>query len=310
MTDRLLIALLLMSSITFAINPKIPDAKPKVAPPWLKKAKIEFGSIDDFDRVFETSEITYKVGNRYGWSLHLQEVPGKIEVKEVFTLPGKATWKLEDGGGEALIEAEGSQSVTKRVVPADLEGESRGIANGWAIAEGDPEGKYRMDIFLNDHFFKRIEFVVGDLERDPRFRAWEKQGKARWAKMWKAATTKDLARWFQEIEKAATEWETQHRVSQGKPGAVGGPKVYRTDVRHFVLGEMRKRQLLKRGMTRDAVKEILGKPDGARDVERKNELEYGMGPVSMLNVHFDDGGKVERFHYWSEGEASGHDEKW
>ena len=93
----------------------------------------------------------------YGWIMLLRTTKPKIRWREEFTLPVKPnTWGDPEPLGTRSVSTDGRTSVTEREVSPD-----RGlIFNTWAVAPGDPKGRYVIRIFVEGSLVKVFEFDV------------------------------------------------------------------------------------------------------------------------------------------------------
>lgn len=103
----------------------------------------------------ETSKVPLVKGQAYGWKLKIKQLEpnAKIKWKEEFTLPlAPQQW----GGDKSGVSKDKKTCVTEREeVPV-----SGWIGHGWDVAEGDPEGKHVMKIFINGVLMKTFKFQV------------------------------------------------------------------------------------------------------------------------------------------------------
>jgi hypothetical protein len=93
----------------------------------------------------------------YGWIMLLRTDKPKIEWREEFTLPVKPdTWGDPEPLGSRSVSTDGRISITERVVSPE-----RGlIFNSWAVAPGDPKGRYVIRVFIEGSLAKVFEFDV------------------------------------------------------------------------------------------------------------------------------------------------------
>lgn len=93
----------------------------------------------------------------YGWVILLETKKPKIRWREEFTLPSAPTiW----GGAEP----QGSQSISedKRVsiIEREVEPDQGLISNSWAVAPGDPKGRYTIRVIIENRLERVFEFEV------------------------------------------------------------------------------------------------------------------------------------------------------
>lgn len=117
--------------------------------------------VDNHGKVFvhESNRVPL-IPNRacYGWRIRLSGVEGIVRFREIFSLPTQP----EYWGGEGnefspnKITKDRRTSVTEKFATPD-EG---WIGNSWCVAEGDPVGRYWMEVSINNVFVERFEFDV------------------------------------------------------------------------------------------------------------------------------------------------------
>jgi hypothetical protein len=91
----------------------------------------------------------------YHWDIQLDTEMESVQVKEVFILPAKPrTWGDEEG---MSLQYDNKVSVKQEVVKL----ENGTISDGWCVAEGDPTGNHKIDVFVNGVLAKSFSFVVG-----------------------------------------------------------------------------------------------------------------------------------------------------
>ncbi|SFN66513.1 hypothetical protein SAMN05660284_02008 [Formivibrio citricus] len=81
----------------------------------------------------------------------------KIKWREEFTLPAKPdTWGNPEPLGTRSVSTDGRVSITEREVSPE-----RGIIfNSWAVAPGDPKGRYVIRVFIEGVLASVFEFDV------------------------------------------------------------------------------------------------------------------------------------------------------
>ena len=91
----------------------------------------------------------------YEWDIQLDTEMESVQVKEVFILPSKPkTWGDEEGMN---LQHDNKVSVRQKVIKL----ENGTISSGWCVAEGDPTGNHKIDVFVNGVLAKSFSFVVG-----------------------------------------------------------------------------------------------------------------------------------------------------
>ncbi|MEH2319635.1 hypothetical protein [Nostoc sp.] len=106
--------------------------------------------------IFQTTRVPLQEGNAYGWRIKLKDYQGEVKWREVLHLPKPPeTWGT-DNGEDFSISADGTTSVTRRTQPAP-----KGvIENFWTIAPGDPVGKHRIEVYIDDRLISTFEFEL------------------------------------------------------------------------------------------------------------------------------------------------------
>ncbi|MFN6486484.1 MULTISPECIES: hypothetical protein [unclassified Nostoc] len=123
-------------------------------------SKTEFGlkRVDSQGNVtiFQTKRVPLQEGNTYGWRIKLKNYQGEVKWREVLHLPKPPeTWGT-DNGEDFSISADGTTSITRRTQSAP-EGV---IENFWTIAPGDPVGKHRIEVYIDDRLIGTFEFEL------------------------------------------------------------------------------------------------------------------------------------------------------
>lgn len=115
----------------------------------------QFGTYSKEGEFTAAKTVPLVVGQSYGWKVKLNQLKpdAKVKWKEEFVLP--ATPK-EWGGSQGAVSKDKRTNVTEREdVPID-----GWIGHAWSVAEGDPPGKYTMNVFINDTLVKTFKFQV------------------------------------------------------------------------------------------------------------------------------------------------------
>lgn len=96
-------------------------------------------------------------GQAYGWIIQLHTDKEKIRWLEEFTLPTQpSTWGENDPQVTRSVSNNGRTSITEREVAPD----QSLIYHSWAVAPGDPKGKYTIRVFIEGSLAKKFEFEV------------------------------------------------------------------------------------------------------------------------------------------------------
>ncbi|MFH7025919.1 MAG: hypothetical protein ACHBN1_11070 [Heteroscytonema crispum UTEX LB 1556] len=123
-------------------------------------AKAEFGvvRVDSKGKVIliPTSTVPLQEGNKYGWRIRLKDYKGVVTWREVLRLPKlPQTWSTVHGE-DFSISATGTAGETTRTeyTPNGV------IENFWTITSGDPIGKHRIEVYVNNHSIANFGFEV------------------------------------------------------------------------------------------------------------------------------------------------------
>ncbi|BDI17704.1 hypothetical protein ANSO36C_35060 [Nostoc cf. commune SO-36] len=106
--------------------------------------------------IFQTTRVPLQEGNVYGWRIKLKDYQGEVKWREVLRLPKPPeTWST-DNGENFSMSADGMTSITRRTQSAP-EGV---IENFWTITPGDPIGKHRIQVYIDDRLISTFEFEI------------------------------------------------------------------------------------------------------------------------------------------------------
>ncbi|MCG6133685.1 MAG: hypothetical protein MET45_03330 [Nostoc sp. LLA-1] len=123
-------------------------------------SKAEFGVLrtdsqgqDSFTR---TNRVILNQTGKYGWRIQLKGYQGEVTWREVLQLPKPPqTWATEDGENFSLSQ-DGIEAVTTRT-----QFTSDGvIENFWTIVPGDPNGKHRIQVFIDNLLVATFDFEM------------------------------------------------------------------------------------------------------------------------------------------------------
>lgn len=120
--------------------------------------KSEFGVriVDAKGKVnfFPTTKVPLKKGDAYGWQIKLQNYRGKVKWHEVLHLPkAPETWATQEDDNFS-ISADGTTAITKRTQTST----NGVIENFWKIAPGDPLGKHKIEVYVDEQLVAAFEF--------------------------------------------------------------------------------------------------------------------------------------------------------
>ncbi len=107
-----------------------------------------------------TSRIPYIVGSScYRWTIRFKASAGQRTFTEKFTLPGSATnWGGNEGKGNVQTKVSPDRAAARTPVFVNL---ADGMAtNGWCVAEGDPAGRYKIEVYDAKRLLHRFDFDV------------------------------------------------------------------------------------------------------------------------------------------------------
>ena len=125
----------------------------------LKNAKVEFyvskAGKGGEQRLYPWRQIPNAVGTTcYGWRLRWTPFDGQMTVEERLLLPAAApNWGAD---GDVSVAADRASSIKRVTVP----GNSIYAANSWCVAQGDPPGRYRLELWHAGRKIARRTFVV------------------------------------------------------------------------------------------------------------------------------------------------------
>ena len=129
--------------------------------PRVSIVRAEFGlfnSTESEEQAFvPTRTVPFTEKQSYGWVILLETKKPKIRWREEFTLPAApATWGDVETQGSQSISEDRRVSITEREVETD-----QGlIFNSWAVAPGDPKGRYFIRVIVENSVEQVFEFDV------------------------------------------------------------------------------------------------------------------------------------------------------
>ena len=134
--------------------------KPINVAPDLTVTNSIFGTWQSDDKpgesFIQTGRVPLIKGQSYGWFLALNTSRGTVTFREEFRFPhAPETWDPDETD---LISEQGQMMITEEEVQPDKDNV---IGHSWSVAEGDPEGLYIMNIFVEDEFVETFIFWVG-----------------------------------------------------------------------------------------------------------------------------------------------------
>jgi len=148
-------------AVTSALAASVP--LPPVAPPSGASRDAVFGIIasDPAGRPFfvRTDSVPNLAGQRYGWFIGMGESTLPVQWVETLTLPGPAaSWGGERSSPPASISI--SPDRREAVARGEAVPEFGVIYHFWTVAPGDPPGRYRMVVKLEDGREERFSFSL------------------------------------------------------------------------------------------------------------------------------------------------------
>jgi hypothetical protein len=95
----------------------------------------------------------------YSWEIELDTYLASIPIKEIFILPERPkAWNYkEDSEGEQTLQYDNKVSIIEKI----SEVKNRIIANTWCVAEGDPTGNYKIEVYIKGVLAESFSFMVG-----------------------------------------------------------------------------------------------------------------------------------------------------
>ena len=159
MKSLLTVAALLLFSCG-AVHSAIPE-RPPTASTDLQIVRAEFGlmNISESGRpqFIPSRTIPLKVDQEYGWVILVKTSKAKIKLREEFTLPSAPEiW----GGFETLDAVSISADRRTAMTEQEVEPVEGFVFRSWTVAPGDPAGRYRIRIIIDDSVEQVFEFDV------------------------------------------------------------------------------------------------------------------------------------------------------
>lgn len=123
--------------------------------------KSEFGlfnqTSDGKGEFIPTREVPLVANQGYGWVVALRTDKTTLRWREEFQLPVRPdSWGPPDTVGQRRISVDGRTAITEhRVTPRNGM-----IFNTWAVAPGDPPGRYRIRVYVENRLVESFDFQV------------------------------------------------------------------------------------------------------------------------------------------------------
>ncbi|MCC5638480.1 hypothetical protein LC593_22105 [Nostoc sp. CHAB 5844] len=148
---------------TIASSQKISQASNTKKPIAIDKAEFGIARVDARGKVnfIPTFRVPLQEGSKYGWRIQLNDYEGEVTWREVLRLPKPPeTWATDDGEN-FTVSADGTESVMRRKSIAN----DGVIENYWTIAAGDPPGKHKIQVYVDERLIATFDFEVFPIDR-------------------------------------------------------------------------------------------------------------------------------------------------
>ncbi|MBU7582590.1 MAG: hypothetical protein KAF91_06710 [Nostoc sp. TH1S01] len=146
-----------------ASSRSISQASNTQKPIAIDKAEFGIARVDARGKVnfIPTFRVPLQEGSKYGWRIQLKDYQGEVTWREVLRLPKPPeTWATDDGENFS-VSADGTESVMRRKTTAN----DGVIENYWTIAAGDPPGKHKIQVYIDDRLIATFDFEVFPIDR-------------------------------------------------------------------------------------------------------------------------------------------------
>jgi hypothetical protein len=125
---------------------------------------VRFGTVHGID-VIPTTQIHYRLGTRFGYQLNFSRDVGVIKVRQEMFLPGPARWAIDPSSDKTLTRHDvirQSRDGSLRIRQFELAGYGAGgwFRSSYKISPGDPQGAYKIRLWLNGRPPKEFNFRV------------------------------------------------------------------------------------------------------------------------------------------------------
>lgn len=124
----------------------------------VNKTEFGFRIINSSGKVnfFPTTTVPLKEGDAYGWRIKLNKYSGKVQWREVLTLPKPPeTWITENR--ENLSISKNGKTATSTRIQTPINGV---IENFWTISPGDPLGRHQIQVYIDERLLATFEFEI------------------------------------------------------------------------------------------------------------------------------------------------------
>ena len=139
-----------------------PGKRPAKSPQHPDVVQAEFGLFNPTphgeNEFIPTRVLPLTPEQAYGWVIELRPGKNSVRWREEFELPrAPESWGPPETEGRRRIAGHGRIAITERTV-TPLGGNM--LFNFWAVAAGDPEGPYRIRVFVNGRLAGNFEFTA------------------------------------------------------------------------------------------------------------------------------------------------------
>ena len=125
---------------------------PAYAPAEPEQERVTFGVVDDLGELVATDVIPLVAGQQFGWQLDVGD-QGLHTWREVLITPAAPR---EWVGTDLTIVDEGKVGITERTDVAA----GGTLFHAWTITDGDPAGPHLVEVWLDGHLVKRVQFTI------------------------------------------------------------------------------------------------------------------------------------------------------
>jgi hypothetical protein len=109
----------------------------------------------------ETNRVPLVAGAAFGWRLRLKDGATQVRLREELELPvAPRIWRHTD---DTSISGDRRTAITERLVHPT----AGWLENAWSFTAGDPPGRYRLRVYLDDELAREFTFLADELGRTP-----------------------------------------------------------------------------------------------------------------------------------------------
>lgn len=146
-----LLALALLGFTAIGTSAAATQAMRQEVAPSVRIVRAEFGLMNPPEAAspgFQPSPVVPHVPDQgYGWVIVVESTKPTVRVQEEFTLPrAPATWGSPEPDTQRALSKDGRTLTTIR----EVEPQDGVVSQAWAIAPGDPKGRYRIRVRIED----------------------------------------------------------------------------------------------------------------------------------------------------------------